>query len=204
VTTLYGSLTRTDKCPQSVTVSTSRFLTTNCKTAIYNILAELHAQNIAYKVFSSQPNFQLSTPATNSFRFPCRTELSCNLVLLFGTDHVRNTAFILSYFGCRIIKNLLPSKRRCVSFAGIRLLSLCPETALVYPPISLSLHSNGSTRYSMLTVNGLHDIISQKIALFISSLVLISLSLRTLTPAALAIISMLNEAEYTGRRMSCA
>jgi hypothetical protein len=33
---------------------------------------------------------------------------------------------------------------------GTCLASHCPETALVYPPISPSLRSNGSTRYSIL------------------------------------------------------
>jgi hypothetical protein len=32
---------------------------------------------------------------------------------------------------------------------GMCLPSLCPETVLVYPPISRSLHSNSSTRYSI-------------------------------------------------------
>jgi hypothetical protein len=39
-----------------------------------------------------------------------------------------------------------PSLRSCL-IADKTVPSPCPETALVYPPISLSLHSNGSTRY---------------------------------------------------------
>jgi hypothetical protein len=35
--------------------------------------------------------------------------------------------------------------------AGTCLLSRCPETALVYPSISQSLHSNGSARYNIVT-----------------------------------------------------
>jgi hypothetical protein len=35
--------------------------------------------------------------------------------------------------------------------SGTRLLSRCPETALVYAPTSWSLHSNGSTRYNTNT-----------------------------------------------------
>jgi hypothetical protein len=34
--------------------------------------------------------------------------------------------------------------------AGACLLRFCPETLLVYPPISRPLHSNGSTRYSII------------------------------------------------------
>jgi hypothetical protein len=34
-------------------------------------------------------------------------------------------------------------------FMGMCLSSRCPEKALVYPPISRSFHSKGSTRYKM-------------------------------------------------------
>jgi hypothetical protein len=41
---------------------------------------------------------------------------------------------------------------------GTCLSSRCPETALVYPPISRSLHSNGSTRYIIFSLNNfLHN-----------------------------------------------
>jgi uncharacterized membrane protein len=43
VNTIYRSLTHTDQCPQSITVSTSRFLATVFNTG-YNSLTELHTQ----------------------------------------------------------------------------------------------------------------------------------------------------------------
>jgi hypothetical protein len=62
VTTLYRSLTHTDKCPQSITFSINRFLATDFNTeSMYNSLTELHTPDITHKVFSSQPDFQLST-----------------------------------------------------------------------------------------------------------------------------------------------
>jgi hypothetical protein len=64
-------------------------------------------------------------------------ELSSSLLLClyhFGTDHIENSSFLVAF----------------VSVAGGTCLrSRCPETALVYPPISRSLHSNGSKRYNM-------------------------------------------------------
>jgi hypothetical protein len=40
--------------------------------------------------------------------------------------------------------------------AGMCLLSCCPETALVYPPISRSLHTNRSTRYSIFLLSTIY------------------------------------------------
>jgi hypothetical protein len=67
-----------------------------------------------------------------------------------GTDHIENSSIVACNY-C-VIKNLLPSNGRCsvVCFAGTCLPSHCPETAEVYPPIPLSLHSNGSTCYSII------------------------------------------------------
>jgi hypothetical protein len=43
--------------------------------------------------------------------------------------------------------------RVCCLTTGTCLPSRCPETALVYPPISLSLHSNGSTQYNIFVLS---------------------------------------------------
>jgi hypothetical protein len=52
----------------------------------YNSLTELHTPIITHKVFSSQPDFQLSTLATNFFlhSLPYRTELRLALSLAYN------------------------------------------------------------------------------------------------------------------------
>jgi hypothetical protein len=51
----------------------------------------------------------------------------------------------------------LRSSVACISVAaGTCKPSRCPETALLYPPISLSLHNNGCTRYSILPKIRIH------------------------------------------------
>jgi hypothetical protein len=42
-----------------------------------------------------------------------------------------------------------PNYGRCVCFAGMCVPSRRQETALICPPISRSLHSNGSKRYNI-------------------------------------------------------
>jgi hypothetical protein len=55
-----------------------------------------------------------------------------------------------NFVSARTTQNLLHSNGSCVCFAGKCLPSRCPETALVYPPISRSLHSNGSRCYNTM------------------------------------------------------
>jgi hypothetical protein len=64
VTTLYKSVTHRIYCPQSNTISTSRFRATDFNTETITISLNYSLQ-ISHKIFSSQPDFQLSTFATN-------------------------------------------------------------------------------------------------------------------------------------------
>jgi hypothetical protein len=92
-----------------------------------------------------------------------RTELTelyiCSLLKTYRHGpHRKHNSFIVTS-GLVIAKMCLPRRsngrgpdRRKHSSSvatGASLPSRCPETALIYPPISQSLHSNGSTRYSM-------------------------------------------------------
>jgi hypothetical protein len=68
------------------------------------------------------------------------TELSSNLVPAYNIsaqNNTENTAILLLH--------------SCVA-AGTCLPRRCPETALVYPPIPRSLHSNGSTLYNIFSM----------------------------------------------------
>jgi hypothetical protein len=56
-TTFYRSLTHTDQCPQSITVSTRRFLTTDFNTGIITVSLSYTLQ-ISHINFSSQPSVQ--------------------------------------------------------------------------------------------------------------------------------------------------
>jgi hypothetical protein len=78
------------------------------------------------------------------YRLLYRTDLVAPIVLKItpGTDHVKTQLFHC----CSPTVALL---RICCLATGTCLLSRCSETALVYPPTSRSLYSNGSTRYSI-------------------------------------------------------
>jgi hypothetical protein len=63
VTALYRLLTHINQCPQSITDSTNRFLATDSNTGTITVSLNYTLQ-ISHKVFSSQPDFQLSTHGT--------------------------------------------------------------------------------------------------------------------------------------------
>jgi hypothetical protein len=79
-----------------------------------------------YSAISSQPPLQNST------------ELSAPTVMVINSrhgPHRKHSSSIISFVSVA---------------AGTCLPSCCPETALVYSPISRSLHSNGCTRYNII------------------------------------------------------
>jgi hypothetical protein len=102
-----------------------------------------------------------------------RTELSLTLSLAYNIS--ARTTQKTQLFHC--YSPTFELLRVCCLATGTCLPSRCPEMAIVYPPISRPLHSNGSTRYSShtgdlvedkglfldKTSNSIHDVPSKKL-----------------------------------------
>jgi hypothetical protein len=98
-TTLYISLTHTDWYPQSITVSITRFLVTDfntgTKTSSLKYASKILRCYNTHKVFSSQPDFQLSTDlltSQSSSTAASRDSLSSSRYIASGR-HQRKTPF---------------------------------------------------------------------------------------------------------------
>jgi hypothetical protein len=114
----------THYCPQSITVSTSRFLATDFNTGTVTVSLNYTLQ-ITHKVFS-QLDLQLSTLATNSFlhSLPYRIELCLTLCPTYNIS-AQTTYKTQLYYCCVHVcccrnvftKPLCPSRSRCITTA---------------------------------------------------------------------------------------
>jgi hypothetical protein len=109
VTTLYRSLSHTDWCPRSVTVSTSRFLATDFNTGTITVSLNytLHISHIKSSLHSRTFNWALlQLSLTIFFELPYRTDLVAPVVSVITSRHgpTENTALI--FFRAYMLREL--------------------------------------------------------------------------------------------------